>query len=600
MSEQLFDLRHTLATNRLRGMWRLVDGLRSRYLIAIGGLGLAALAQTIVFWLLGYVIDMVLPDAARRGELPWLALAFVGLALLQGTFSFGSGWLAANVSEKVARRLRDFLYDHIQRLTFSYHDRMQTGELLQRATSDVDTMRRVFAEQVVGIGRIGSLTIIGIIFLVQINTRLALVSVIIIPVILAVSVWFFRIIGRRYEAFQEQEAVLTNRLQESLSGVRVVKAFARQSYERDKFEVENMAKYHRGTALTRAHATYWPSTDFLSGIQLILAYSVGGMMVMDGTITIGQLVAAMGYLGMIIWPIRNLGRLIADLSTGLVSFGRISEIVKVVQEPLDEGDYRPNAPLRGEIIFENVSFAYEGEEAHALHDISFRVMPGQTIALLGSTGAGKSSLVGLLPRFYDYSSGRILLDGIDLRRYSRDWLRRQIGFVMQEPFLFAATIRDNIAYGVGRDVADNELVAAARAAAVHDVIQTFPDRYNTLVGERGVTLSGGQKQRTALARTFLINPAILVLDDATSAVDTETEGQIRTALAELTGDRTTFIIAHRIQSVMSADLILVLDRGRIVERGTHTELLALGGIYHRIHELQAGIEAELQAELAAA
>lgn len=599
MSHDLFDLRKTLTGRRLRGLWELMAGLRLRYLAAVLGQGLAALAQTAVFALLGYVIDSVLPQPDALGRLPALAAAFIGLALLQGAFSFGSGYAAAQASERIARRLRDFLYDHIQRLTFAYHDRMQTGELLSRATSDVDALRRLFAEQAIGIGRIALLFVVNFAALLLINVRLAFVSVIVIPPILAISVYFFRVIGKRYEAFQEQEATLTNRLQENLSGVRVVKAFARQEYEKGKFEVENREKYRRGQMLTRAHAVYWPSTDFISGMQIIGAYFVGGLMAIDGVITPGQFVAAVGYITQIIWPIRNLGRLIADMSTGLVSLGRVSEIVRVERERLSEHTHQPNGRAQGRIVFEDVSFTYDGEEAPALREISFAVEPGQTVALLGATGSGKSSLAALLPRFYDYTAGRILLDGVELKAYARDYLRSQIGIVMQEPFLFAASLRDNIAYGVGRDVHEEELIAAARAAAVHDVILTFPEQYDTLVGERGVTLSGGQKQRTALARTFLTDPAILILDDATSAVDTETEGQIRAALERLKQRRTTFIIAHRIQSVMDADLILVLDHGRIVERGRHETLLAQGGIYRRIYELQASIEQELAAELAA-
>ena len=325
----------------------------------------------------------------------------------------------------------------------------------------------------------------------------------------------------------------------------------------------------------------------------------------------------------IIWPIRNLGRLMTQMSTAAVSYSRVSDIIAQEQEPLDDGDHWPTAALHGAVVFEDVTFAYEAAQAGTtsaeantvgamargakadmrfgetvLHDISFMVQPGQTVALLGGTGSGKTSLVNLLGRFYHYDAGRILLDGVELPRYSRAYLRQQIGVVQQEPFLFSRTIRDNITYGVNRQVMDEEVYAAARAAAVHDVIVSFPEGYNTLVGERGVTLSGGQKQRVALARTILKNPSILILDDATSSVDTETESQIREALQKLMHNRTTFIIAHRIQSVMSADLILVLDHGRIVQRGTHRDLMQVDGIYRRTYDMQARIEDELQADLA--
>ncbi len=301
----------------------------------------------------------------------------------------------------------------------------------------------------------------------------------------------------------------------------------------------------------------------------------------------------------IIWPFRYLGRLISDTSTGLVSFDRIKHLIKVDKEPVTVGSVRPEQ-IRGDVAFANVTFHYEGEEEDVLHNITFTVKAGQKIALMGGTGSGKTSIVNLLPRFYEYTGGLITLDGVDLKQYPREYLRERIGIVMQEPFLFSTTIRENITYGVTRDVSDEEVFEAARWAAVHDVIMSFPDGYDTMVGERGVTLSGGQKQRITLARTFLRAPNLLILDDATSAVDTETEETIRTALQKLMNGRTTFLIAHRVQSVMDADLILMMDHGRIVQSGTHKELLNQPGMYRRVYDLQSRIEAELEAELAQA
>jgi ATP-binding cassette subfamily B protein len=310
--------------------------------------------------------------------------------------------------------------------------------------------------------------------------------------------------------------------------------------------------------------------------------------------------AYIGVLVWLIWPMRDLGRIIVQMSTGLVSYGRVTQVIKEDREPLDEGTYRPAEPPRGELVFDHVCFNYAGVEAPVLKDISFNCQPGQVVALLGSTGSGKTTLVNLLPRFYEYSDGRLTLDGVDLKEYPRHYLRRQIGIVEQEPFLFSRSIRENITYGVGREVSDAEVEAAARAAAIHDVIMSFPGGYTTLVGEKGVTLSGGQKQRVTIARTLLKDPRILILDDATSSVDTETEAEIRAALEHLMQGRTSFVIAHRIQSVMGADLILVLDRGEIVQRGTHDELMAQEGIYRRIYDLQVRIEAELEKEIGAA
>ncbi|WP_322509138.1 ABC transporter ATP-binding protein, partial [Anaerolinea sp.] len=313
---------------------------------------------------------------------------------------------------------------------------------------------------------------------------------------------------------------------------------------------------------------------------------------------IGTYLAYMGLVVYIIWPMRNLGRLIVQTSTGLVSFNRVMEIIKEERESLDEGDYIPEGNLRGEVVFDHVGFHYE-DRVDILKDVTFSVQPGEVVALLGSTGSGKTTLVNLLPRFYDPTEGRILLDGVDITRYPRRYLRQQIGIVEQEPFLFSRSILENITYGVGREVPMEEVEAAARAAAIHDVIMSFPKGYHTLVGEKGVTLSGGQKQRVAIARTLLKNPRILILDDSTSSVDTETEAEIRAALQALMKNRTTFIIAHRIQSVMEADQILVMDQGRIVQRGKHEDLLAQeDGFYRKIYDIQTRIEAELEKEIA--
>ena len=322
------------------------------------------------------------------------------------------------------------------------------------------------------------------------------------------------------------------------------------------------------------------------------------MMAIRGQITIGDYLVYVGLVVWLIWPIRNLGRTIVQASTGMVSYGRLMEIVKQTREPLTEGRIQPENPVRGDIVFNDVSFMYEDGKMDALKNISFHIKPGQSIALLGSTGSGKTSLVNLLPRFHDYTGGRILLDGVELKDYPREYLRKQIGIVQQEPFLFSRSIRENIMYGVGRSVSNEEIEQAAKAAAIHEVILTFPDGYNTLVGEKGVTLSGGQKQRVTIARTLLKNPRILILDNSTSSVDTQTEAEIRAALYDLMKDRTTFIIAHRIQSVMDADLILVLDKGKVIQMGTHEELVAHeDGIYRQIYDIQTRIDEELETEI---
>ena len=598
-SSELVDLKLVAAESRARGLWRLLQGHRAVYGLAALGLGIAALSRSGVFLLLGFFIDDVLGKAGFEQRVPLVALAFVGLAVVQGAFTYMSGTLSGRTAEAVARRLRNYLYDHIQRLSFSYHDKTKTGELIQKVTSDVDAVRRFISQEAVEFGRILMLFLANFGVLLYLNASLAWLSVICVPFTVAMSYWFFGRISKSYEAFQNQDGVLSAVLQENLSGVRVVKAFARQDYERDKFEKANWKKYTLGRSLLLWHSAFWPLSDIITGAQMLFGYYVGAQMTIAGQMSIGSYLAYVSILVWLIWPIRNLGRVIVQMSQGLVSFSRVTGIIKQEREPLDEGEARPVGRLRGEVVFEDVSFEYE-PGMPVLHNVSFRCEAGQTVALLGSTGSGKTSLVSLLPRFYDYTSGRILLDGVELKSYPRQVLRQQIGIVLQEPFLFSRTLRENIRYSVGGEVDEAKIETAAKAAAVHDVIREFPGQYDTLVGEKGVTLSGGQKQRVTLARTLLKDPSILILDDATSSVDTETEAAIRGALRQLMKERTSFIIAHRIQSVMAADLILVFDKGRVVQQGTHRELLKQGGIYRQVFEIQTQIEEEVQREVASA
>ena len=598
-----YDFRNAIEKNRLKGIWQMMADYRLPYLGATAALAISALAKTFTYLLLRYFVDDVLTQGKYIGDsltqtFVWIAVGFVGLAVFEGGFSFLSGRLAAFTAEGITRRLRDFLFDHIQRLSFSYHATTPTGDLIERVTSDVDALRRFFSEQGIGIGRIVLLFVINFIAILNLNVRLGLLSVIAIPFMLVVSVWFFKRLTKAYENYQAQEAVLSTTLQENLTGVRVVKAFGRQEYEKGKFEKDNWAKYLKGRILLLMHSLFWPLSDIVLGIQMLFGFVYAALMAINGEITGGMYIAYVGLVVWLIWPIRNLGRIIVNASSGMVSYGRLMEVVKQVREPLFDGKFQPRGPAKGEIVFENVSFIYSDGKDHVLRNVSFRVEPGQAVALLGSTGSGKSSLVNLLPRFHEYTGGRVLLDGVELKDYSRAYLRQQIGIVEQEPFLFSRSIRENITYGVGRNVSQEEVERAAKAAAVHNVILSFPDGYNTLVGEKGVTLSGGQKQRVTIARTLLKNPRILILDDSTSSVDTETEAAIRDALNELMENRTTFIIAHRIQSVMIADLILVLDKGEVIQMGTHEELVAqVDGMYRRIYDIQTRIDEELEMEI---
>jgi ATP-binding cassette subfamily B protein len=590
-----FDVRTIVTKRRFGGLLRLMSGYRAGYGVAALCTGMASVCQTGTYLLVRRLIDTVLPARVPQ-ELVLAAVTFVGLAAFQGSFSFLSGRLAARTAEGTIRRLRDAFFDHVQRLPFSYLDKTPTGDLIERATSDMDAVRKFYADQAIGFGRITLLFGVNFTAISLLSWRLALVSVVVLPVVLGVSIVFFRVISKRYEKYQEQEAILSTTLQENLTGVRVVKAFARQAFEIGRFDRANREKYRRGRLLLMMNAVFWPATDILCGAQMLGGFVFAALQAINGAITVGTYIAFAGMILQLIWPIRFLGRLIVDISGGLVSYERLMAVLRVDQEPLARGAAPADGRLRGELHFKGVAFGYDSEKP-ILSDISFHCAPGQTIALIGSTGSGKTSLVNLLPRFYDYTKGSVTLDGQELADYPRQWLRQRIGIVEQEPFLFSRTIRENITYGVPGEVSDAAIEDAARSAAIHDVILSFPKGYDTLVGEKGVTLSGGQKQRVAIARTILKDPGILILDDSTSSVDTETEAAIRAALERLMEGRTSFVIAHRVQSLMKADLILVFDGGRIVERGTHRTLLAREGMYHRIFDLQTRIESDLERDV---
>lgn len=580
-----------------------MNGYHWKYALAVLSLGIAALSKTATYLLLRYYADRILGESdggLLSGEtlylLPIIALGFIGLALFEGLFTFTSGRLAAQTAEGVVFRLRNYLFDHIQRLSFSYHDKKPTGDLVQRCSSDVDSLRRFYADQAIGVGRIAILFTVNLIAIMRLSVPLALFSVITVPLIVFTSIFFFKKVTKAYEAYQEQDAVLATTLQENLTGVRVVKAFARQEFEKANFDRDNQEKYRRGRRLLIMHSGFWPVSDIIAGTQMLAGYTLAAIMAINGSITAGTYIAYAGLVVWLIWPMRNLGRLIVQTSTGLVSYNRVLEIIQENREPVEEGSYLPVDVIRGEIEFDRVNFEYE-KNSPVLHNISFQSKAGDVIALLGPTGSGKTSLVNLLPRFYEYTSGSITLDGIELNRYPRQFLRSQIGIVEQEPFLFSRTIRENITYSMQRHVTQGEILAAAQAAAIHDVIMSFPHGYDTILGEKGVTLSGGQKQRIAIARTLLKDPRILILDDSTSSVDTETEAEIRNALKRLMHNRTSFVIAHRIQSLMNANLILVLDEGRIIQCGTHEDLSSIDGIYKRIFEIQTRIDSEVEQEI---
>ncbi len=418
-----FSIQQAVSKNRLMGLWRMMTGYRWYYLAAVFFLAVAALSKTEFYLVMRDFVDNVLGKARFDNTLVIYALGLFALAVTEGLASFMSGRLAAKTSESITRRLRNALFDHIQHLTFAYHAETQTGDLIQRSTSDVDALRRFYSDQAIAAARITLLFIINFSAMLTLSPKLALSSIVVVPIIVAVSAFFFKRVSKAYEAFQEQEAVLSTTLQENLTGVRVVKAFARQDFERSKFDSDNKKKYERGVNLAMMHSLFWPISDVICGAQIIIGLFVASSMTISGEITLGTYLAYSALIVWIIFPMRNLGRVIVQMSTGLVSYNRVAEILRPPQEDMDSGEIYPENGLKGEVVFDQVSFEYEPGNP-VLNNVSFSCQPGQVIALLGSTGSGKTSLVNLLPRFYDATHGVIRLDGVDIKQYSRRFLRQ--------------------------------------------------------------------------------------------------------------------------------------------------------------------------------
>ncbi len=582
------------------------------YLLAIVSVGLASVGGYASPLIVRFAIDSVIGGesavlpatiagrvssfggpAALRDALWVVAVVIITITALTGVFSFLQGRLAAVAAEDMALRLRERLYDHLQHARFDYHVRAETGDLVQRCTSDVETVRRFMAIQFVEVGRAVFMTAVALPVLFGMHVRLAVVSILVIPFVFVFAFVFFRKVQTAFRAADEAEGALSTVLQENLTGMRVVRAFGRQRFEADKFDVRNRAYRDLVYRLIRLLAWYWSTSDFLSLSQIGAIVVVGTYWAVAGEITIGILLTFVTIETMLLFPIRQMGRILADMGRTSVALRRMGEVLEVPRESDDpvRGERRPSRSLRpqirGGIDFDNVSFAYE--KRPILQNVTFRVEPGTTVAILGPTGSGKSTLLSLINRLYDYDSGSIRIDGVELIDIQREWIRRHVGFVLQEPFLFAKTIRDNIRLA-DRSAPDSDVYSAAQTAAVHDVIERFDSGYDTPVGERGVTLSGGQKQRVAIARALIMRPPILVFDDSLSAVDTETDARIRAALAEARRSATTFIISHRITTLAEADVILVLEDGRLVQSGTHEELIAEEGMYRRLWDIQRARE----------
>jgi ATP-binding cassette subfamily B protein len=618
-------------------IWSLLRGQRLRYGCALGCL--------VFVTVLNYCVPLVgsaTIDYAVAGHTPgpgtpvliaallrilggtehlrahlWLApLAMIVFAATAGAFSYAKGWLASLASDGIARRLKDDLYDHLNHLPARYHDRADTGDLVQRCTSDVETVRQFLATQVMEIGNALFLAATALPLLLSLSGPMTLVSFALIGPITIYAYVYFRQVRHVFKEVAEAEGALTAVIQENLTGIRVVRAFARQEFERAKFATPNARYRDRNLVLLKLMAWYWSISDLVALSQLGLTLLVGAHWIAAGTLTVGMLFAFLAYLGIMLWPVRQMGRILTDLGKTSVALTRIREILTVPRESVaaptpDLGKAQGRVerasgleipqPLTGRIAVRDLHFHHASDREPiagrgALNGLSFDVNPGESLAILGPSGSGKSTLMHLLLRLYDYSEGSIRFDGRELSSLPRAWVRDQIGVVMQEPFLFSKTLRENLRLGRG-DAPDHEIEAAARAASIHDTILSFAEGYGTVIGERGITLSGGQRQRVAIARAVLKRPPLLILDDAMSAVDAETESLILNALRERRGRATTLVIAHRLSTLAHADRVIVLDHGRIIQTGTHAELSATPGLYRRLWQIQTNVEADLKNEL---
>jgi len=547
------------------------------FLLAISGLTL--LQPMVIRW----VVDGVLATEAYD-LLIYGALAIFGVAALKGVIQYLQRFNMAYAGQKVVFDIRNTLYEHLQQLSYSFYDQTQTGQIMSRVTSDVDAAQRFLSNGAIQIVSNVVSFFATLILMLSLNWRLTLISMVTVPVLAwRVGVYATKV-RPMFAQIQQQVAVVNTRIQENIAGQRVVKAFARKQYEMDKFERDNMELLQRSIRAERLSAINWSLMRLLTEMSLAIILWYGGRQVISSELTLGTLMSFNMLLGQLLGPIRMLGWQVSMVQRTIASGERIFEILDTQADVRDKPGAKPIGEIEGRVTFENVSFAYDGVNM-VLNNINLDVSPGETVAILGGTGSGKTTLINLIPRFYDVTEGKILIDGVDIRDVTIESLRRQIGIVTQETFLFSASLRDNIRYGKP-EATDQEIIEAAKAAHIHDFIMTLPNGYDTLIGERGVGLSGGQKQRVAIARALLMDARILLLDESTSSVDVETEMQIQQAFSRLLKDRTAFIIAQRLSTVRDADRVIVLDNGTIVEEGTHEELLQLGGIYTAIYNLQ--------------
>lgn len=595
-------------------LWTHTAGFRQPFALAITAMAVGYVFMFGAPLLATFSIDAILAGEEFSTE-PWInnlagltsfgaeptminylllaAFGTIALTAIAGCFLYVRGRFVALASEGIVRRLRDRLFDHLEHLPSSFHDQADTGDLVQRCTSDIETVRVFLSGQVVEICRATLMLIVVLPILFSLDPRMAWLSLVTMPLLLVAAVLFFQRVKTLFETVDEAEAELTTVLQENLTGIRVVRAFARQEFETDKFAAKNQAFRDHNNKLIGLMGLYYGFSDIICLGQIGLLLIAGALWVIDGSLTVGTLFAFITYEGMIIWPIRHMGRVLTDSGKAIVSIGRLAEILS---EPMESQNEQPaSGRLNGLISFDSVRFRYT--DTWVLDNVSFSVQPGETLALLGPPGSGKSTIAQLLLRLYDYEHGSVRLDDYELQGLNRKYVRSQVSIVLQEPFLYANTIEGNLK--IGRlDAATEEIRDAARDACIHDSIESFPRGYNSMVGERGVTLSGGQRQRVALARALLKAPPVLILDDALSAVDTDTEAKILEALKNRRQQQTTIIIAHRLSTVMHADRILMLQDGKVVQSGNHETLSKSPGVYQRLCRIQGAIQAQIEQDIA--